>query len=130
MAVTLLFNEKEYLQCHFWSIHEIMYSPEYSHYLRVLKMIYHVGDEVAWRSQASGFLSEKRGTIVYVIPRNQWIKDVIDPNWARNEFTLCTDFAGHPRDHESYLVAVPGKTPHAKRKLYWPRVSQLKKIDC
>lgn len=35
---------------------------------------------------------------------------------------------GLPRDHVSYVVYVEGKTPMTAGKLYWPRVSGLRRV--
>lgn len=92
-------------------------------------MSFKVGDEVRWSSQAAGFAKEKRGVVVKVVPANTWLKEVIKPLDARSRYTVRTDFAGLPRDHESYLVEVPGPTEKAKKRLYWPRASGLAKAD-
>lgn len=88
-----------------------------------------IGEKVSWSSQAQGCSSKKVGTIVQVIPAGSWLKDVVTQDEAKKEFSLRTDFAGFPRDHESYLVAVPGNSDRAKKRLYWPRVSSLKTAD-
>lgn len=89
-------------------------------------MTFKPGQEVSWSSQANGSDLKKVGTIVRVIPAGVWLKDVLSRDEAKSEFSLRTDFAGLPRQHESYLVAVPGNSDRAKKQLYWPRVSSLK----
>ena len=62
-------------------------------------------DQVHWTSQASGFVKEKAGKVVEIIPAGE------EP---RAKFKN----RGLPRNHESYVVAV-GWTK------YWPRVNGL-----
>lgn len=90
-----------------------------------MEVKFKVGDKVLWESQSSGSRTTKEGTVYKVIPpgATPYI----------NEPTLLTFpyhkllFDGMPRNHESYLVVVPGgKTSNAKPKLYWPRVSHLR----
>ena len=71
-----------------------------------------LNDKVVWRSQAQGMWRQKVGTIVQVIPPNGDPPKLIGSGWAR--------------DHESYVVSVPGKTARAEPKLYWPVASLLK----
>lgn len=78
--------------------------------------MFKVGDTVVWTSSANASQKEKRGTVEVVIPKNGRLT-------SRQQKEA--DAYGQPRDHESYLVRVPGKTPAAKGKLYWPRVSAL-----
>jgi hypothetical protein len=95
-----------------------------------------VGDNVSWESQAAGSLIRKKGKLVAVVPKGVSPRDT-DFGKAHNFFMYwgrtTTEnyrimFDGWPRNHESYLVEVPGgKTAKATSKLYWPRISQLKK---
>lgn len=78
--------------------------------------MFKIGDQVVWVSGASGVQKEKRGKIEVVIPPHKRLTR------AQQEEA---DAYGAPRDHESYLVRVPGKTAKAKGKLYWPRTSTL-----
>ena len=78
--------------------------------------MFNVGDTVVWSSSANASLKAKRGTVEAVIPPNG------RPTPAQQKEA---DAYGQPRDHESYLVRVPGKTATSKGKLYWPRVSAL-----
>lgn len=76
-----------------------------------------IGQQVEWTSSSNGSTTTKRGKVEAVIAA----KTYPTPN-QRNE----ADAVGAYRDHESYMVRVPGKTSAAKGKLYWPRVSALK----
>lgn len=84
-----------------------------------------VGQEVTWTSQANGRQRLKSGIVETVVPPKMWLKDLMSMEDAKGKFSLRTDFAGFPRDHESYLISVPGKREKSKRLLYWPRVSAL-----
>jgi hypothetical protein len=81
-----------------------------------------VGDRVRWTSQAAGFLKEKRGEIVEVLPPR---RNPI-PKLAKWQQQGCISHygGGMTRDHESYLVKVV-TSEKAKPRIYWPRVSKL-----
>ena len=79
--------------------------------------MFKLGDLVEWSSSAGGVQKTKVGKVELVIPAGGRI-----PPELRKE----ADAWGLPRDHESYLVRVSGKTVAAKGRLYWPRVSVLK----
>jgi hypothetical protein len=72
-----------------------------------------LGYQVTWTSQAQGTSKTKCGTIVAVVPAGS------DPA-AYVPGTFSLDPTGVARDHESYLVHVPGRN-----RLYWPVVSRL-----
>lgn len=87
-----------------------------------------VGDRVRWTSQSQGYRREKRGEVVAVVPPG------VHPCVAWNrfeagEFRISPLFSSAsyslPRNHESYLIAVPTKTGRGKARLYWPVVSLL-----
>ena len=78
--------------------------------------MFEVGDVVTWASSASGSCKEKTGVVEHVLPPRQDPRDV----------TRELDAPGLPRAHVSYLVRVPGKTPRAKGKLYWPVADKLR----
>jgi hypothetical protein len=67
-----------------------------------------VGDMVEWESQAGSYWKRKRGQVWEIVP------PVARPN-VRG--------VGFGRDHESYVVWVPGTGK------YWPRVSHLKPVE-
>lgn len=77
------------------------------------------GDSVTWTSQSAGVAKSKTGTIEQVVPA----KSCPDRECFLQLYT--GPGVGLPRDHESYVVRVPGKTPKSAGKLYWPRVSAL-----
>lgn len=84
-----------------------------------------VGDKVFWESQSAGSMTQKKGTVIEVIPSHERPYSIDYPNHM-------IKFDGWSREHESYLVEVPpqGKATKnpAKPKLYWPRVTHLKRI--
>lgn len=96
-----------------------------------------IGDMVTWTSQSGGYTTEKTGVIVGVVPPHHRLslhnyagfKE--DQNgFYRKYNTGPIDSCGLSRDHESYLVAVKtGKTDKAKKTIYWPIVSLLKRIN-
>ena len=80
-----------------------------------------VGDKVAWRSQSSGFTTNKIGTVVAVIPSG-----VDRRGHVPNEYQFCEQmFNALFRDGESYIVHVPTRSGKGHGQLYWPRVSGL-----
>lgn len=87
-----------------------------------------VGQTVKWSSSAGGSTKEKQGKVVVIVCPGKY------PTAHRLEcdFPDCsvgsTLGGGYGRDHESYLVKVPGPTPKAKPRLYWPRVSALELV--
>lgn len=82
-------------------------------------MSFKIGDKVTWTSSSNGTTKTKTGAIVDVIPPKGRIPEI------HREFGL--EGYGMPRDHESYVVHVPGKTDKAKGKRYWPLVNKLRK---
>lgn len=78
--------------------------------------MFKVGDAVVWTSSSQGITKQKRGIVEVVVPP----KGRLSPAQKKE-----ADAYGLPRDHESYLVRVPGKTASSRGKLYWPRVSAL-----
>lgn len=76
-----------------------------------------VGDQVEWASTSNGSKKTKRGTVEAVIGAGKYPSDA-----------QCKEVgtSGLARDHESFMVRVPGKTSASKGKLYWPRVFALK----
>lgn len=74
-------------------------------------------DKVKWTSSSNGSTKTKTGVIVDVIPPKGRIAE------RHRDFGL--EGYGLPRDHESYVVHVAGKTEKAKGKRYWPLVNKL-----
>lgn len=84
---------------------------------------YKMHDEVEWSSHAGVNTKEKRGRVVKVIPAGMRLP-------FAEEFSESHERkfdGGFPRYHESYLVEVTSRTGRAKPRLYWPRVSGLRK---
>lgn len=96
-----------------------------------------IGDKVTWSSNASGYTTEKIGVVVGVVPAGsrEWMGEYVVGMTCHidlgNTYALGRmNLYDSPRNHESYLVAVKvGVTDSAKKALYRPRVSGLKRID-
>lgn len=86
-----------------------------------------IGQTVKWRSQAGGTWKDKQGEVVHVVKIGAACPS---PKWLANRYSASAApiNAGWPRDHESYIVKVPGKTSTSKPLLYWPRVSALELV--
>lgn len=81
-------------------------------------MDFKVGDKVTWTSSSNGTTKAKAGTVEAVIPAGKR---------PTQEQMHEADSFGLGRNHQSYLVRVPGKTERSKGKLYWPIANKLKK---
>jgi len=88
--------------------------------------MFKVGDKVEWESQGAGSMTRKVGFVWGVVPPQDWIYVEGYPNHR-------VMFDGGLRNQESYLIEVApsGKATKrpAKPKLYWPRASQLRKVE-
>jgi hypothetical protein len=78
-----------------------------------------VGDNVSWTSQSAGYKKAKVGTVEEVVPAKAM------PNRDRFPQLYSGAGVGGHRDHESYVVRVPGKTKKSAGTVYWPRVNAL-----
>lgn len=78
-----------------------------------------LGDSVTWTSQSSGVVKTKTGVVVQVVAPKTY------PDRVRFVQLYKGPGVGMSREHESYVVHVPGKTTKAAGKLYWPRVTAL-----
>jgi len=85
-------------------------------------MAFNEGQQVCWTSQSAGVVKTKIGTVVQVVPVGAY------PDRGQFEALYRGPGVGLHRDHESYVVRVPGKTAKAAGKLYWPRVTHLKAV--
>lgn len=104
-----------------------------------------IGQLVEWTSSAAGTTKTKRGKVVAVVPAQVsgggWLHlfDLLGNDWKVKHglmFTgenLARGVAIYPRNHESYFVSVDSNvlpnTYKRKPTLYWPRTSQLRKVD-
>jgi hypothetical protein len=79
-----------------------------------------LGERVAWVSSSNGSATRKVGTIVEVVPFKGRISTEHTKYGLRQEAL--------PREHESYVVHVAGKTDRSAGKRYWPRVSALVRV--
>lgn len=83
------------------------------------------GQKVFWKSQGRGRWKSKTGHVVLIVGAN---KDCPNRKYLEEMFEGCTAEyieGALPRDHESYIVKVLGRTPQSRARLYWPRVSKL-----
>jgi len=89
---------------------------------------FEIGARVAWESQSASHSTRKTGQVLAVVPPEQTVEGallVVGKNLE--DFALRTTAFGMSRRHESYLVAVPPKSPRGRPTLYWPRVSHLRR---
>jgi hypothetical protein len=82
-------------------------------------MAFKLNDKVTWTSSSNGSTKTKTGVVVEVV----WPRRPISA--VHREYGL--EGYGLPRDHESYVVHIAGKTEKAKGRRYWPLVNKLKK---
>lgn len=86
-----------------------------------------IGDKVQWTSQAGGYETTKTGEVVFAIPsghRVRYYANQLPRDWDYSPLDGTT-----LRSHESFLVLVRPQKGKAKPRLYWPRVSGLKKVE-
>lgn len=79
-----------------------------------------VGELLEWDSQAHGNWRTKIGVIIKAIPAG------FSPDYYNDQHSLWKiDGLGEPRNHESYIVAIP----HADKptEFFWPKVGVLAK---
>lgn len=88
-----------------------------------------VGDTVKWESQSHGITKEKQGNIVMVVPAGEHFLGKAKFQFEIRKTHKLQKEYGFSRNHESYLVGVPGKTEKSKHVLYWPNVSKLKLVQ-
>ena len=88
-----------------------------------------MGDVVTWASQSNGVVRTKSGTVVCVVPIDQYLWRTFEQHDALANYDTHGLEVGYARAHESYLVAVTMRTPGGKikqrQKLYWPKVQGL-----
>lgn len=87
------------------------------------------GDIVEWESQSGGWEKKKKGTIIQVVEVGDNPLSYANERFLESLYKFKSNTLGYgmPRDHESYLVLVPGATPKQLPSIYWPRVVKLKK---
>jgi hypothetical protein len=74
---------------------------------------FNLGEEVEWTSKNT----TKRGRVAAVIPPHS------------TELLIClTVLSRLPRNHESYLIHIPSKSGKGDGRMYWPRVSTLRRL--
>lgn len=82
-----------------------------------------VGDTVTWSSQSQGATLSKTGQVVAVFAAGS------RPLPSEYPSLYTGAGPGYARNHESYVISVPAKTPKGKPLVYWPVVSKLKKAN-
>ncbi len=88
-----------------------------------------VGDRVRWKSASGGYVKEKHGVVVCIVPKGEKASTYAT-QCAEEMGMKYPDFGfGLPREHDSYIVHVPGMTPRGKGKLYFPLVQKLENDD-
>ena len=90
-----------------------------------------VGDWAEWSSTAGGSTKTKQGECVAVVPPGGKSDKYAAALYVKSNkiyVASAMDSCGTPRDHESYIFALPALPKGRVRKLYWPRVSGLSKI--
>ena len=84
-----------------------------------------LGDKVEWSTRTRDPYTDKRhaGTVVGVLAKMTPLEEVDmgDPYM----YMRLPSWRGIWRNHESYIIHEPGR---GKGKLYWPRVSGLRKV--
>ena len=78
-----------------------------------------LGDTVTWTSQSAGVAKTKIGTVEQVVAPKTY------PDRDRFLQLYRGPGVGLARDHESYVILVPGKTGKGAGKIYWPRANVL-----
>lgn len=85
-----------------------------------------VGDKVTWESQGRGSDRIKRGVVVAIVPAHTPRHEILQRIKAHENYDDKGIFVtASPRDHDSYLIAVPGGR-HGKDQLFHPPVSVLR----
>ncbi len=90
-----------------------------------------VGDAVEWTAKIRGKEYKHRGKVAGVIPPGRDFIVVAAVQLDLYGRHNCKEQypEGRPRDHDSYAVLVWTPKATQKNKLYWPRVSQLRKVN-
>jgi len=84
-----------------------------------------VGDTVQWTSHSHSNSTTKKGTVVAVVPPNTKFPDIETQLSTKYNF-ISRYGGGGPRTFESYAVLVFDGRYNL---LYWPKPSQLRKIN-
>lgn len=89
-----------------------------------------VYDTVEWTASNRGRVYNLQGKIAAIIPPKQsFIKVAVWVYDLYSRYNCCTRYPkGKVRDHESYAVLIYTEEKTRKNKLYWPRVSTLRKV--
>lgn len=83
------------------------------------------GKKVSFRTYPLGTSVKRLGVIAYVIPKGVSITEVVSEITVRKQYAPRFRFSEPPRDHESYLVAVPDKTSKRGGRLFWPSAGNV-----
>jgi len=92
---------------------------------------YKIGDWATWTSSSSGTTKTKVAECVAVVPASAKFWKTIMEKFPSEKWShiAIKSVPNTSRDHESYIFAEPPSPKGVKRKLYWPRVAGLKKIE-
>lgn len=92
-------------------------------------VVFKKNEIVVWESQSQGSWKMKTGIVKECVPAGIDAKDVL-MSLPGDPYSVLWDLRSGPRNHDSYLVEVrPFAYSKARPKLYWPRVSSLKKVE-
>lgn len=94
-------------------------------------MPYAVGTWVSWSAQGKEVVASKKrsGEIIGIVkPGQKFWQAIQEYGIDPDQYQSTTGSSGKPRDHESYIVAVPPEKGHGtKRRLCWPNTTALRK---
>ncbi|MDY6957927.1 MAG: hypothetical protein SVK08_02100 [Halobacteriota archaeon] len=90
-------------------------------------MKYKIGSKVTWVSSSSGVGKRKTGEVIHIVPPNKDPGSVVDDLMVKLGSRSAYG-GGRSRDHESYLVLVPGKKKGHSPIIYWPKVKYIKEV--
>ena len=93
---------------------------------------YKLSEWSTWTSSSQGTTKTKVAECVAVVPSGVWVRRIIERMFDPKEWSFSAIMGARfsaSRDHESYIFAEPPSPRGKKRKLYWPKVAGLKKIE-
>lgn len=85
---------------------------------------FQLGEQVTWITKGNGTEIQRTGIVVLIIPRGILPMPTVRSFCKRNG--LRTPELGGSRQHESYIIAVPGETIRHKPRIFWPRLTELR----
>lgn len=85
------------------------------------------GDTVRWSSQAGGRTTSKKGFIRAIVPAGVDFATIFNKLPEASQY-ISEYGGGIPRNVESYIIVVPGKTKRQSPRAYWPVPSILQLV--